>query len=248
MLKFGDPGSSAGGEQPKFPAIVGPELTPVLVKFSPRIEDNVGRRRADLLICEHISLEVIRESGHAAAQAELVEGDAQVFLEVRRFDREGRRGRKGLASMRVLDAEFVGSGRSWTEISTGLLTQRVIDKETDSEIRWREMYGHLTGNTDMHPANVSFFFQLPRVNALAPAYDMLPMLYAPQNDQIIDREFAPPSPGPEDSENWRSAWDAACRFWRRVGSDTRVSSGFRRIAEENSARLRSLKELGDLLP
>lgn len=30
ILQHGDPGSSAGGEQPKFPAVVGPEMTPVL--------------------------------------------------------------------------------------------------------------------------------------------------------------------------------------------------------------------------
>ncbi|MFC1679589.1 type II toxin-antitoxin system HipA family toxin YjjJ [Elusimicrobiota bacterium] len=248
VLKFGDPGSSAGGEQPKFSAIVGPELTSVLVKFSPRIEDNVSRRRADLVICEHIGLEVIRRSGHSATESELIQSENQVFLEVRRFDRTGRRGRRGLASLRALDAEFVGSGRAWTEISEGLLKRRIIDEETLLEIRWREMFGHLIGNTDMHPANISFYFQIPRVIGLAPVYDMLPMLYAPQNDQIIDREFNPPLPKPDDAEIWRSAWAAGCEFWTDVSEDPRVSSSFQEIARANLKHLQSLKELGELLP
>jgi len=248
VLKFGDPGSSAGGEQPKFSAIVGPELTPVLVKFSPKIEDNVSRRHADLLVCEHISLDVARRAGHPAAESELVQGENQVFLEVQRFDRTGIRGRRGLASLRVLDAEFVGNGKTWAEISQGLLKQRIIDEDAYRDIRWREWFGHLIGNTDMHPANMSFYFQLPCVVGLAPVYDMLPMLYAPQNDQIIEREFRPPLPKPDDAEIWRSAWTAGCEFWTAVSNDARISTAFRQTARENLEHLRSIEGLRELLP
>lgn len=248
VLKFGDPGSSAGGEQPKFSALVGPGPTPVLVKFSPRVENEVSRRRADLIICEHIGLEVIRGVGHSATESELIQSDSQVFLEVKRFDRIGRRGRRGLVSLRVLDAEFVGSGRSWVEISGGLLKRKIIGKEAHDRIRWREMFGHLIGNADMHPANTSFYFHFPDVADPAPVYDMLPMLYAPQNDQIIERDFSPPLPKPGDADIWRSAWAAGCDFWAKVGRDDRVSSGFREIARANHEQLLSLKGLQDLLP
>lgn len=248
VLKFGDPGSSAGGEQPKFSALVGPEPAPVLVKFSPMIEDRVSRRHADLIICEHISLDVIRRSGHSAAESELIQGENQVFLEVKRFDRTGKRGRLGLASLRVLDAEFVGNGRTWTEISEKLLKQGKIDEAAHRDIRWREWFGHLIGNTDMHPANLSFYFRFPRVVGLAPVYDMLPMLYASQNDQIIEREFRPPLPKPDDAEIWRSAWTAGCGFWTAASGDPRISTDFRRIARENLERLRSIGGLRELLP
>ena len=248
VLKFGDPGSSAGGEQPKFSAHVGPERMPVLVKFSPRIGDDVSRRRADLLVCEHLGLGVMRGRGRSAEESELIQGEDQVFLEVRRFDRQGRRGRKGLISLRALDAEFAGGGGTWAESCKELLQQGRIGEETCREIRWREWFGHLIGNTDMHPANASFYFQYPDIIGLAPAYDMLPMLYAPQNEQVLEREFSPPPPKPDDAEIWRSAREAGCEFWRAVGDDSRISRGFQEIAEKNLKHLQSIERLGELLP
>jgi hypothetical protein len=248
VLRFGDPGSSAGGEQPKFSAVVGPDRTPVLVKFSPKIDDAVSRRRADLLICEHLSLDVMRRFGHSSARSELIEGGGQVFLEVRRFDRTGKHGRLGLVSLRALDAEFVADARAWTDISQGLLRLKMITETDHSDIRWREWFGHLIGNTDMHSANLSFYSKFPHVAGAAPAYDMLPMLYAPQNEQLVEREFRPPLPKPGDTQVWRSAWAAGCEFWSAVRDERGISADFRSIARKNLAALRSLADLKELLP
>lgn len=248
VLELGDPGSSAGGEQPKFSAVVGPELTSVLVKFSPRVENPVGQRRADLIICEHIALETIRRHGYPAAKSNLIFGDNRVFLEVERFDRVGRLGRKGLVSLRALDAAFVGNGENWGATSEKLLAQKLIDKEMDDRIRWLEMFGHLIANSDMHLANISFYFQAPDVLGLTPTYDMLPMLYAPQNDQIVGRVFEPPVPKPNDAGMWRDVWKAARDFWSSASSDDRISSEFQATAEGNLKKILALEDLQQLLP
>lgn len=71
ILAYGCPGSSAAGEQLKFLATLVPSRRYVIVKFSPPLEGSVARRLADLLICEHLALKVIRDSvasssmGHA---------------------------------------------------------------------------------------------------------------------------------------------------------------------------------------
>lgn len=250
VMQHGDPGSSAGGEQPKFSALVmvGHELTPVLVKFSPKIESAVSQRQADLLVCEHLSLNVLKKYGHSAAISTLILGGNRVFLETERFDRVRVLGRKGIISLGALDNEFVGKRGSWTSTASELLKQRRITQKMFDEIRWREMFGHLIGNTDMHLANTSFFFQLPDIQGLAPAYDMLPMLYAPQNGQIVEREFTPPLPRPADADVWKEVWMAGKDFWTSASTDNIISSDFRNIARENLKKLQSVEHLHVFLP
>lgn len=241
VLQFGDPGSSAGGEQPKFPARVGPEMKPVLVKFSPKVTSDVGRRRADLLICEHISLEVLRRYGRSTTVSTIVRGNDQMFLETERFDRIGQRGRKGLISLEALSVEFVGKRGNWTDVSKELLEQKRINKEVFDSVRWREVFGHLIANTDMHLANISFYFSAEKILDLAPPYDMLPMLYAPQNEQIIERVFNPPIPKLSDLDIWNDVWMAGKEFWAAVSSDHTISDDFRKIAKSNFEKISSVK-------
>ena len=63
-LAFGEPGSSAGGEYPKFTALVdrGGVPTAVIVKFSGADRSAPVQRWSDLLIAEHLALEVLRAS------------------------------------------------------------------------------------------------------------------------------------------------------------------------------------------
>lgn len=248
VLEHGDPGSSAGGEQPKFSAVVSKNETSVLVKFSPKVETEVGRRIADLLICEDISSRVLGSVGRMAVKSEIISGKDQVFLEVQRFDRVGRHGRLGLVSLEALDAQFSGRGVTWVERSRGLLEEGVISREDYDAVRWLELYGQMIGNSDMHAANISFFIKYPQAVALAPIYDMLPMLYIPKNDQIIERELEPPLPGSEDADIWSEVWETAKEFWSTASADKRISSGFRAIAKANLNKLDAQKNLGDLLP
>jgi hypothetical protein len=78
------PGSSAGGEQPKFTAVIRREddgmlVEHVIVKFSPQVNTPSGRRWGDLLICEHLALQVLARNGIPAARTTILELDSRVF-------------------------------------------------------------------------------------------------------------------------------------------------------------------------
>jgi len=108
----------------------------------------------------------------------------RTFLEAIRFDRHGSRGRSALCSWAAFNYSWFGlAGRPWTKGALRLLERGLIDRDTAQASTRLWHFGQLIGNTDMHDGNLSF---RPRVSAAtsslipAPAYDMLPMLYAPQ--------------------------------------------------------------------
>ncbi|MBI4614802.1 MAG: type II toxin-antitoxin system HipA family toxin YjjJ [Planctomycetes bacterium] len=249
VMACGPPGSSAGGEQPKFLAARGPERTSVLVKFSPPVhEGEIGRRLADLLVCEHVAHQVLGEHGQPSCRSTLIEAGGRVFLEIERFDRIGASGRRGIVSLQALDAAFAGRLGSWTETASVLADRSVLGQPDLDRIRWLEWFGRFIGNSDMHGANLSFFLRGARVLGLAPAYDMLPMAYAPQHGQLLDRWTPPPHPAPPDAAAWREARIGATQFWSRVAARSDLSPAFRTIARENEGRLQSLARIERLLP
>lgn len=247
VMSLGVAGSSAAGEHPKFLAVRAPDLKPVLVKFSPPLKEAIDRRIADLLICEHIVHGILRAHGQASSQSCLLKGENRLFLEMERFDRTPK-GRKGLISIRSLDLEFVGSQKSWSHTAKELLSQKKIDHPTCRNIVWLETFGHLIGNTDMHPGNISFFTQGEAPIGLAPVYDMLPMLYAPRQNQLVDVTFTPPPPQLSYASVWNEALAAARDFWTHVQSHPLISEGFKRMTAENEGKLSRLSVLGTLLP
>ncbi|MCE9624621.1 MAG: type II toxin-antitoxin system HipA family toxin YjjJ, partial [Deltaproteobacteria bacterium] len=227
VMSVGIPGSSAAGEHPKFLAMRKDprEIIPVLVKFSPPLSDPISKRVADLLICEHLAHQVLRAHGQISATSCLLVGENRLFLEVERFDRTGK-GRKGLLSLRSLDLQFVGNLKSWTDTAEALFSQKKIDAAALATIRWLEIFGRLIGNTDMHHGNLSFFHDGEKLLGLAPVYDMLPMLYAPQQNQLVLRDFKPSLPKPSESSVWTGAWKAACDFWQEVVNCQQVTDEF----------------------
>jgi hypothetical protein len=82
------PGSSAGGERPKFGALV--DGRHLLVKFAARgTGDPVATRWSDLLRLEGLALGVVAARGVPAARTNTIETDSHAFLESERFDRVG---------------------------------------------------------------------------------------------------------------------------------------------------------------
>lgn len=235
-------GSSAGGEQPKFTAVLqdGGECRHVLVKFSPVLTSIEGRRWADLLHCERLALDLVREAGMAAASCRVVEADNRVFLEVDRFDRIGTLGRSSLFSLRAIDSEFVGAGDDWAKCAAGLLRVGFISAEDARRIRWLKVFGQLIGNTDMHLGNLSFIQMQPRQYALAPVYDMLPMLYRPVSGETPPRQFAPQAQALEVADLWPEALQWALRFWELASIERGVSEVFRSTCRDNLAVLRTM--------
>ena len=228
------PGSSAGGEQPKFLVTLLPERTAALVKFSPVTDNVVGRRYADLLVAEHVAHETLRHAGHAAARSEVLEAGGRLFLEVLRFDRTAHGGRRGLLSLEALDAEFVGKGTTWSEIARALWEQGHLDKGALYEIEWREQFGRWIGNTDMHPGNLSLFTERLRPVGLAPVYDMVPMHYVPRQGNVLTQPLSFTRPLPPLVEAWLDAGRVALEFWNALARHPRGSDVFRSVARENA--------------
>jgi len=248
VLAAGPVGSSAAGEHPKFLATRASDNQPVLVKFSPPVGDDSGRRIADLLICEHLALQVLAERGQPAARSELVEAEDRVFIEVERFDRAGMQKRRGTLSLTALDSQFVGKLGRWTDTVEELVRQRRAAQEDLQRTRFLEVFGRLIANTDMHPGNLSFFIRGEKCEGLAPAYDMLPAAYAPRDGPGLDAPFTPPPPVPSEAGVWEPALEAAITLWKRTAGQPAISSEFRAIAAANAASLKHLDRVAELLP
>jgi hypothetical protein len=233
-------GSSAAGEQPKFTAEIGSSLAHVqhvLVKFSPPLDTVSGQRWSDLLVAECVAGQVLRSHGHAAADSEYLSDGRRAYLQVRRFDRVGRAGRLGLVSLGALDDEFVGERLGWAQAAAALLRAGLISPDDARELRWLSAFGSLIANSDMHLGNASFLYEGRMRFRLAPAYDMLPMSYAPIREEIPARNFTVTAPTPASADQWQLALPAALAFWQALSADERASRDFQAIARKNAMAL-----------
>ena len=242
------PGSSAGGEHPKFSAITSSDdgtINRVLVKFSPQGDTFSARRWRDLLICEALSLEVLRHHGINAAECRIVEAGGRTFLETLRFDRKGLNGRKGTLALAALENEWTGRGENWAVSAEFLARQKKISAEDLVTIQKLECFGRLIANSDRHSGNLSFYWQRGEPRALlAPVYDMLPMLYAPSSGgEDTRRSFTLPSYDHTLLEAWKDALSMATHYWERVRADSRLSAEFIQIAGRNLDVIRAPTEL-----
>lgn len=232
-LNFGIADSSAAGEFPKFTAHRARDVPMhVIVKFSGSDDTPQERRWADLLICEHLALTTIADTLQLdAANSRIYQFAGRTFYEVDRFDRHGEFGRSGVCSWHELNAALFGGTGNWSDGADALFHANYISEETAQQIKLLAHFGRMIGNTDMHDGNLAF---LPDMR-LAPAYDMLPMMYAPQRGvELVERKLNPALPLPKERESWMLAAKAAVVFWRRVEADERISLEFRRIAGVNA--------------
>jgi hypothetical protein len=228
------PGSSAGGDRPKFGAFV--DGRHVLVKFTScgSAGDLVARRWCDLLVLEALALEVAREHGAATAGTELIETDSHWFLESRRFDRVGARGRVAVVSLAAVHDD---AADSWARAAMVLREQGRIGAEDAAALCWLDAYGALIGNTDRHQFNIVFFLEGDRLR-LAPAFDQSPACYAPAADgQALLCDFVPPFATADTLAVWDRARRAAREFWARAADDGRVSGDLRSAAASNAGAL-----------
>ena len=231
------PGSSAGGEQPKFCTITAGRH--VLVKFSPAGDGPVDQRTRDLLVCEHLALQTLADAGVPAASTQIFSEAGRVFLESERFDRTAQGGRIGMVSLQVYDAEYVGEMDNWAATANRMAARNLLTAADARTLRLLEAYGQLIANTDRHYGNISLLLDKQGDWTLSPTYDMLPMLYAPVSGELVARDFAarPLQPTAATLPEWDQARVLATTFWLAAAADTRVSAGFRAIAAENARHL-----------
>jgi hypothetical protein len=244
--QFGGGGSSAGGEFPKFTtkrALEEASNPYVIVKFSGADDSASVRRWSDLLICEHLALDVIRRSDRLSAPlSRIIEAGGRTFLEVERFDRIGELGRIGTSSLASLDNAYVGLGNgSWIDAAQRLVKEKIIPSDLIEDISVMWWFGKLIANTDMHFGNLTFMIE-PDIT-LSPAYDMLPMLYAPMaGGEVPIREFQLTLPKPQEQDTWSQAFRMAIEFWNVAANDVRITEGFREVCEGNLITLEAINE------
>jgi hypothetical protein len=227
------PGSSAGGEQPKFIAVADTARGPahVLVKFSLPEANALTTRWRDLLLAEHLALQVLHDGGVAAARSELVEHAGQRFLQLERFDRIGTFGRRALHSLGSLDDEFTGDrGAPWPLAVQALVQQRLVAPGALPAVERLYAFGVLIANTDMHMGNLSFYSAPGQPCTLAPAYDMLPMALAPSAAGALRDTLPPPQlPACVPLATWHPALALAREWLARLQAAARagqVSAAF----------------------
>lgn len=218
------PGSSAGGEQPKFCTYT--DNGHVIVKFTIAAGNQISERWADLLLAEHIALDVL------GVPTYVFDFGDQRFLEVPRFDRVGERGRVGMLSLEALNLEFVGAPPGpWQNIVRKLVKGGHVKKEAIDETERRWAFGRLIGNTDMHNGNLSFI-GCGRPYSLSPAYDILPMWFSPRSSGEMMNTITPITISNDASTaNWREALENARAFIGRAMADQRFSDNFRPCLE-----------------
>ncbi len=223
----GQVGSSAGGEQPKF--AVYSEGRHVLVKFASGQAGPVTERWKDLLVCERDALAAVGAAGIEASAARVFDVGGDRFLEVERFDRVGTRGRKGVLSLYVLGIEYLGHLENWTSAVRDLLEQSRINADDARRMRWLDTFGQLIGNNDRHFGNLSFLVSKTGAIRLAPVYDMLPMLFAPEGTNLVERPFQPRPPTAVNFDVWSDAARHAIEYWGRMAKSRELSSRFRKL-------------------
>ena len=234
VMAGGIPGSSAGGEQPKFTAY-NRERGHVIVKFSPPGDEPVARRWRDILVTEYHATEAIHAQAFPAAETRLFERGGRLFLESQRFDRRGEFGRLSMISLQAVDAEFTGLGAQWPIVMRALERMQLIHAlhVHDAEFLW--YFGRLINNSDMHLGNISLAFE-GDVFRILPVYDMCSMGFAPKGGEVMPFNFYPPDliQGDVllDDVSRRLAERMAQGFWVAVAGDQRISAEFREFLRD----------------
>jgi hypothetical protein len=225
-------GGSAGGEQPKFTCET-ESRGHLIVKFA-----RVGSRSADMLVLEELALSELAAAGVEAASARYFESDGYGFLEVDRFDRVGRSGRRGMISAGAIDDELFGMRDNWPAFAQRCLDEGLLDQHAVQRVQVLTAFSELIGNGDRHFENLSLMTnESGHPVAVSPAYDMLPTMYSPVGGGIEPelRLVAPSfqSLGAQ-QDVWAQAFQSAHAFWLAAAADERLSGSMREVSGRNA--------------
>ena len=238
-------GSSAGGEQPKFLAVL-ESGQHVLVKYTPPRGTPFGERWHDLLHAEALAADVLSEHGFLAARCSVLRSAQRTYLVSERFDRVGGAGRSHVVSVgAVHDGLLGGPYTHWAASCEALAQRRHLDAEDAAQARTLLGFGHLIGNTDMHSGNLSLRVFVPDLRqrrfsgrlSLAPIYDMLPMRWRPNPEMGGAADYSPFEPHLLNIAG--TAYAPAMQFWEQLAQWTVVSKALRTVAADMAARLRT---------
>ena len=229
------PGSSAGGEQPKFTAFCGDHSAHVIVKFSPKGTDPVARRWRDILITEFHATEAIHSKGLPAAKTRIIDEGDRLFLESQRFDRTGEYGRMSMLSLQYIDAEFAGLANDWPHVMDALFKRKMVSWQHVYDAEYLHGFGRLINNTDMHLGNLSLSIE-GNIFRILPVYDMCSMGFAPMGGEVLPYEFTPSIYHGLNitAGNINEIKSMAHDFWERVTADYRISNELKEFLQKGN--------------
>ncbi|MBS2024345.1 MAG: HipA domain-containing protein [Deltaproteobacteria bacterium] len=183
-------GSSVGGARPKLVVDVG-DGTGLIVKFSPPLSTAPGRRWASLLRMEALASNVLGASTISAVRAASWSIGGREYLEVERFDRLLGGGRRGHVTLYNLGIALFETYADPEPVIDGLVRAGHLSA-TDARIFARiHAFSHAIGNDDTHLGNYGLIIDDNGRASLAPAYDVLPMAFAPKHDELPDDRVGP---------------------------------------------------------
>jgi hypothetical protein len=183
-------------------------------------------------VAEHHALQLLGERGVATARSQWFDHGDYRFLEMERFDRIGTQGRKGLVSLYAINCHILGGDfDSWSRACQRILDEPSLTMSAEAVERavWLDTFGDLIGNNDRHFGNLSFFCEESEdvSLSLAPVYDMLPMVFAPKDGILVQREFSPQPPSAANFHFWHEAAELAKVYWESLANEPSLSDGFR---------------------
>jgi hypothetical protein len=119
-----------------------------------------------------------------------------------------------------------------------MASRGLLRADDAARLRFLEAFGRLIGNTDRHYGNISLLIE-GNDWRLAPAYDVLPTLYAATSGELPPRDLAATglAPSIETLPEWPRARRLAVVFWQTVAADERISASFRATARHNARLL-----------
>lgn len=213
-------GSSVGGARPKF-ALRLADGAGLIVKFTPPLSTEVGRRWADLLRMEAHAATVLREAAIDAVHAGYLEREGRGFLEIERFDRLPGGGRRGHVTLYYLNADLYGETPDPERVVPRLVADGHLTEADAERFRRVHAFSRAIANDDAHLGNYGLVFDDEGRATLAPAYDVLPMALAPRHDELPDAWVRPvPRADPETAR-------LVERLLERVETDPEIGDAFR---------------------
>jgi hypothetical protein len=190
-------------------------------------------------MAEHVAHVHLNARGVGAAHSRMFRFDGRMFLEVDRFDRVGAEGRRGVISLQSAMLARGGAEDSWSRAALRLTIAGILPKNDARQVRLVESFARQIANTDLHPGNLSLFDRHDGSLALAPVYDMLPSLFAPQGGELVERVFESPQPTAETLDVWPQARRLAEGYWERLAAEQQLSPGFRQLCARALGVLRA---------
>lgn len=133
-------------------------------------------------------------------------------------------------------------GLDWVSAASRLERSGMLSRHDAAHLRWLAVFGKLIANTDQHFGNISLTpMDAKNRFALAPVYDMLPMLYVPAGEEVPTRVFDPQVRAKARAvDHWEDALHWATTFWETAAEDDRISEGFRGLCRSNAGQLHNL--------